>query len=86
MGDPHHNPRLRSHRGTHPETMKSVARDMDEIELQRFTASFRHWLTEADGSDLLVISVCRRARHRSIAHRSMLYTHLDENKAKYGIK
>eukprot|EP00973_Karenia_brevis_P030240 4167325-Karenia_brevis.AAC.1 len=22
MGDPHHNPRLRSHKGTHPETMK----------------------------------------------------------------
>eukprot|EP00973_Karenia_brevis_P074827 10399381-Karenia_brevis.AAC.1 len=64
MGDPHHDTRLRAHKGTHPEIMKTVARDMDEIELQRFTASFRHWLTNADGTDLLIISICRRARHR----------------------
>eukprot|EP00973_Karenia_brevis_P005624 768234-Karenia_brevis.AAC.1 len=66
--------------------MKTVARDMDEIELQRFTASFRDWLTNADGADLLIISVCRRARRRSIANRQLLYVHLDEYKDKYNIE
>eukprot|EP00973_Karenia_brevis_P051738 7187447-Karenia_brevis.AAC.1 len=66
--------------------MKTVARDMDEIELQHCTASFRQWLADADGTDLLIISVCRRARHRSIANRQLLHDHLDENKDKYGIQ
>eukprot|EP00973_Karenia_brevis_P094884 12424660-Karenia_brevis.AAC.1 len=86
MGDPHHDPRLRSHKGTHPETMKSVAREMDENELRRFTAAFRQWVTNADGSDLLIISICRRARHRSIANRELLYVHLNEYKDKYKIQ
>eukprot|EP00973_Karenia_brevis_P024712 3407454-Karenia_brevis.AAC.1 len=66
--------------------MKSVARDMDEAELRRFAAAFRQWVTNADGSDLLIISVCRRARHRSIANRELLYVHLGAYKDKYGIR
>eukprot|EP00973_Karenia_brevis_P071225 9896594-Karenia_brevis.AAC.1 len=48
MGDPHHDKNLRSHKGTHPKTMKDVARNMDEAELRRFAAGFRTWLYRAD--------------------------------------
>eukprot|EP00973_Karenia_brevis_P011693 1582842-Karenia_brevis.AAC.1 len=58
---------------------------MDEAELRIFAVAFRTWLTNADGSDLLVISICRRARHRSIATRELLYVHLGAYKDKYGI-
>eukprot|EP00973_Karenia_brevis_P070463 9795755-Karenia_brevis.AAC.1 len=30
MGGPYHNRDLRSHKGTHPETMEGVARNIDE--------------------------------------------------------
>eukprot|EP00973_Karenia_brevis_P024502 3379865-Karenia_brevis.AAC.1 len=48
LGDPQHDKRLRSHKGTHPETMKSVARETDENELRRFAAAFRQWVINAD--------------------------------------
>eukprot|EP00973_Karenia_brevis_P016542 2265137-Karenia_brevis.AAC.1 len=48
MGDPHHDKHLRPHKGTHPNTMKTVAREMDEAELRRFAAACRQWVTNAD--------------------------------------
>eukprot|EP00973_Karenia_brevis_P067241 9350383-Karenia_brevis.AAC.1 len=73
MGDPHHDKNLRSHKGVLPKTIKDVARNMDEAELRKFVAAFRGWLHRADGSDLLVISICRRERHRSVATRELLH-------------
>eukprot|EP00973_Karenia_brevis_P045556 6309014-Karenia_brevis.AAC.1 len=64
MGDPYHNRDLRSHKGTHPETMQGVARNIDEVELRRFAAAFRILSHREDGSDLLVLPICRRERHR----------------------
>eukprot|EP00973_Karenia_brevis_P014725 2010558-Karenia_brevis.AAC.1 len=63
MGDPHHDRDLRTHKGTQPKTMEGVARNIDEVELRRFAAAFRTWLHRADGSDLLVVPICRRERH-----------------------
>eukprot|EP00973_Karenia_brevis_P040396 5582561-Karenia_brevis.AAC.1 len=48
MGDPHHDKNLKSHKGSHPNTMKDVARNMDEAELRGFAAAFRSWLYRAD--------------------------------------
>eukprot|EP00973_Karenia_brevis_P071485 9931750-Karenia_brevis.AAC.1 len=69
MGDPYHDKSLRSHKGIHPSTLKRVSEQMDKKELENFAAAFRTWLYRADGSDLLVIPICRRERHRSIAMR-----------------
>eukprot|EP00973_Karenia_brevis_P075035 10426942-Karenia_brevis.AAC.1 len=63
MGDPYHDRDLRTHKGAHPLTMQGVARNIDMIELKRFAATFRTWLRRDDGSDTLVVPVCRRERH-----------------------
>eukprot|EP00973_Karenia_brevis_P019894 2728846-Karenia_brevis.AAC.1 len=53
MGDPHHDKDLRTHKGTHPTTLKGVSENMNERELKNVAAAFRTWLYRADGSDLL---------------------------------
>eukprot|EP00973_Karenia_brevis_P071377 9914848-Karenia_brevis.AAC.1 len=38
MGDPHHDKNLRTHKGTHPTTLKGVSENMNEKELKNFAA------------------------------------------------
>eukprot|EP00973_Karenia_brevis_P063179 8784726-Karenia_brevis.AAC.1 len=80
MGDPHHDKNLRTNKATHPSTLKGASENMNEKELKNFAAAFRTWLYRADRSYLLVIPICRRERHRSIAMRELLYCHLRDNK------
>eukprot|EP00973_Karenia_brevis_P087665 12158125-Karenia_brevis.AAC.1 len=66
--------------------MEGVARNMGMVELKRFAATFRQWLHRDDGSDLLVVPICRRERHRSIATKELFYTYLLANKDKYKLR
>eukprot|EP00973_Karenia_brevis_P022109 3042095-Karenia_brevis.AAC.1 len=66
--------------------MRDVSRNLDEIELRKFATAFRTWLHRADGSDLLVLPICRRERHRSIAFKELLCIHLGAYKDKYRIQ
>eukprot|EP00973_Karenia_brevis_P088801 12316759-Karenia_brevis.AAC.1 len=59
---------------------------MGMTELKRFAATFRQLLHEENGSDILVLPICKRERHRSIATKELLYTYLERNKDKYRIK
>eukprot|EP00973_Karenia_brevis_P071779 9974223-Karenia_brevis.AAC.1 len=63
--------------------MAGVARNMEIFALKRFAATVRQLLHEQNGSDILVLPVCKRERHRIIATKELLYTYLQANKDKY---
>eukprot|EP00973_Karenia_brevis_P024476 3377419-Karenia_brevis.AAC.1 len=55
-------------------------------ELGRFCATFRGNLTEESCPDILVLNICKRERHRSIATKQLMFDYFDRNKEKYRIR
>eukprot|EP00973_Karenia_brevis_P023174 3191690-Karenia_brevis.AAC.1 len=66
--------------------MQGVAHNISMDELGRFCATLRANLMEESCPDIVVLCVCRRERHRSIATKELLFNYLNRNKDKYRIK
>ncbi len=77
MGDPYHDKSLRDHTGFHPITMKSIADEMGHATMLEIAESISTWYDSDADWDLLIVSVCKKERHRSIAHRELLMQRWD---------
>ena len=54
-----------------PTAMRGVAERMDTLRLEECLNEFRTWYRSSEGIPLLILSVCRRERHRSVAFRKL---------------
>ena len=81
LDDPDHNKKLRDHTGYHPETMMHVAKNLPEEQLKALAKGCYH-LSECrrngDDRNLVVVPLCRRERHRSVAARELIRAYLDQ--------
>ena len=71
MRDPWHNKNLRNHTGRHPVTMEGVAMNIDQWDMDELCIKFEQWLSNPE-QDLVILPLCRRERHRSVAFRQLL--------------
>jgi len=77
MDDPDHDKNLRSHTGYHPKTMLDMARKLSDHEVKLLSEQLDGWYqdqignspleNEATGKNLLIVTVCKKERHRSVA-------------------
>ena len=66
LGDPHHDPNLRGHIGTHPETLRGVVQSKHSMEV--LANVMKEAITlKTMGEKVAVLFYCRRNRHRSVA-------------------
>ena len=74
LDDPEHDKRLRGHTGYHPETMKHVAEHLPLDQLKMFAKGCDEWSAaqrEGDNRDIVILTVCKKERHRSVAAREL---------------
>ena len=74
VNDPNRDKTLQSHKGLHPETMRATASQLHDNQVEyladsmvEWTSSFKGLDKPTQGTDLVVITVCKKDRHRSIA-------------------
>ena len=81
LDDPGHDARLRDHTGYHPATMMHVAMNLPEEQLKNLAKGCYHWAEcrrTGDHRNLVVVPICRRERHRSVAARELIRAYLDQ--------
>ena len=79
VADPHRDRALQGHKGLHPTTMQTTAERLHESQLS-FMADYMVWWTESFigedkptiEKDLLIITVCNKERHRSVASKELI--------------
>ena len=73
--NPEHDHNLRSHTGRLPGTMHQDAEETSNLELRRMLQGLDEWRQnledEGDGYDVVVVEVCRKRRHRSVAGKNL---------------
>ena len=69
--DPHHDKELRDHCGQHPKTMLGCASNTNPRTLDRLVEEIKSFADNDDEDELMVVFLCRRARHRSVAMRQL---------------
>ena len=69
--DPHRDKNLQSHKGLHPETMRATVSQLHDAQVTYLADSMVGWTESFDGvdklengTDLVVITVCKKERHR----------------------
>ena len=87
MTDPYHDKNLRDHTGYHPQTMLDFARKIHKKEVDHLTHHIFDWYqvqgteetldkkrnnTSAEKRDVLILCICKKERHRSVAARCLL--------------
>ena len=80
LDDPYHDKKLRGHTGYHPETMKHVAENLPLDQLKMFAKGCGDWSEaqrEGDKRDIVILTVCKKERHRSVAARELMKTYLE---------
>ena len=66
LGDPQHDPNLRGHIGTHPETLRGVVQSKHSMEV--LSNVLKEAITlKTMGEKVAVLAYCKRNRHRSVA-------------------
>ena len=81
LDDPGHDARLRDHSGYHPATLMHVAQHLPEEQLKNLAKGCYHWAECRRGGDsrnLVIVPICRRERHRSVAARELIRAYLDQ--------
>jgi hypothetical protein len=79
VSDPHRDKALQGHKGLHPTTMKATADRLHYSQLTyladhmvSWTESFYGEDKPTSGTDLVIITVCNKMRHRSIAAKELI--------------
>ena len=81
LDDPDRDKKLRGHTGYHPETMKRVAENLPLLDqLKMFAKGCGDWSEaqrEGDKRDIVILTVYKKERHRSVAARELMKTYLE---------
>ena len=82
FGDPYHDKELRAHKGTHPKTLLGIAEQATQKQREPIIEHLMNWrANRAHETDLCVVNVCKRERHRSIGERYLCAKYVKENHA-----
>ena len=86
LTDPHHDPKLRSHTGFHPRTLSDIAKQLPQPQFVPMAAELTQFLANDADDKLLVVTLCRRGRHRSVGSRWHFLTYLRQHAKTLSIK